>query len=499
MTMEYAPAVAQDVVGEALQAIGAERDELAWERLLASCGRPMYRVAYGVLGDHQLAEDAVQQALLAIRDSAASFHSAGREEAARAWVYRVTAHCAMNLGRHHHAQIRRERRCADAQDSVVKDDDALAERDTRQYVRQAVEALPEQHRQPLLLHYYGDMGYEEIAAALSCTVTTARVKVHRAIKRLRRQLAGAGLLLSLSAINDYLQAAVPSEQQIGQVVVEQLPRWRELLHAAEAGPAVLPVETCGVGFGVFVAGLLLSAAAAVAGWQLRPAGDQPTLLANSFVPTGSPAVDFDWQQLALDWQGVARDASEDLLRAPVSARWRFGQAHDDLVALFGADAGRSIINAAVADQPVRGGLLCADALPAGVALDLLCAHHGLSWWFMNDPIRQRPAIYVGLADQAVAYGLRVPDSPRPWSQRPARIEPLLERAVDLRGATTAAEALALAQRQTGLAIACFDPMVFRTPVPAANTVAELLTRVAAANGLQLQSLHGVAVISRPAP
>jgi RNA polymerase sigma-70 factor (ECF subfamily) len=59
-------------------------------------------------------------------------------------------------------------------------------------VRRAVEALPESYRVPLVLRYYGDMGYEEIATALGLTRGNVAVLLHRARKKLREALAPQG-------------------------------------------------------------------------------------------------------------------------------------------------------------------------------------------------------------------------------------------------------------------------------------------------------------------
>ena len=57
-------------------------------------------------------------------------------------------------------------------------------------VRAAVAALPERYRVPLVLAYYNDSSYAEIAAALGVTRTHAGVLVHRARQALRRALGG---------------------------------------------------------------------------------------------------------------------------------------------------------------------------------------------------------------------------------------------------------------------------------------------------------------------
>jgi hypothetical protein len=61
-----------------------------------------------------------------------------------------------------------------------------------EHVQQALARLPEEHRRPLLLHVVGGLSYEELSADLRCTVNSARVKVHRALKRVRDLLGTDG-------------------------------------------------------------------------------------------------------------------------------------------------------------------------------------------------------------------------------------------------------------------------------------------------------------------
>lgn len=57
-------------------------------------------------------------------------------------------------------------------------------------IRAAVAALPERYRVPLVLAYYAEASYDEIAAALGVTRTHAGILVYRAKQSLRRALAG---------------------------------------------------------------------------------------------------------------------------------------------------------------------------------------------------------------------------------------------------------------------------------------------------------------------
>ena len=50
---------------------------------------------------------------------------------------------------------------------------------------EAIDALPENYRVPLVLKYYGDLSYDEIAEQLGTTRNNVAVLLHRAKRELR--------------------------------------------------------------------------------------------------------------------------------------------------------------------------------------------------------------------------------------------------------------------------------------------------------------------------
>lgn len=56
-------------------------------------------------------------------------------------------------------------------------------------IKAAVDALPPKYRLVVLLRYVGEVSYDEIAEVLSVSVSTAKVRCHRARKMLRQRLA----------------------------------------------------------------------------------------------------------------------------------------------------------------------------------------------------------------------------------------------------------------------------------------------------------------------
>jgi len=56
----------------------------------------------------------------------------------------------------------------------------------------AMATLPDAQRRALVLRVVHELSYEEVAAALGCSVTAARLRVMRALGSLSRAMKGAG-------------------------------------------------------------------------------------------------------------------------------------------------------------------------------------------------------------------------------------------------------------------------------------------------------------------
>lgn len=186
----------EPTTAEALAGLSGPASATLWSVLVDRHAADAWRLIASRLHDPHQAEDAYQEFWLRVPEAATRFRPQGPdpERAARAWLMHLAYATAID---HHRRRPRPAQPLEDgmiaAPEPEARDDSgrlALAER-----VRAAVEALPEQHRRPLLLHLVAGVSYQDLAAELRCTVNNARVKVHRALALLRAELgpAGAGL------------------------------------------------------------------------------------------------------------------------------------------------------------------------------------------------------------------------------------------------------------------------------------------------------------------
>jgi RNA polymerase sigma factor (sigma-70 family) len=166
---------------ELLEAIAAGDDD-ALGALYDRFGRLAYGMALRILGDQALAEDAVQEAFLAVWRSADGYR---RERAKPAtWILTLVHRRAVDLVR------REDRRRAEplgeppeAVGGAVPEEADL--RDRRAAVQAALRQLPEDQRQALELAYYGGYTQSELAERLGVPLGTIKSRMFAGLTQLR--------------------------------------------------------------------------------------------------------------------------------------------------------------------------------------------------------------------------------------------------------------------------------------------------------------------------
>ncbi len=160
----------------------ARADEGALAELYDRFGRVAYGLAYRILRDAALAEDAVQDAFLAVWRTAVSFDSnRGR---ASTWVLTLVHRRAVDVVR------REDRRRGQPLDNAPAaageaTDETAAVREQRRNVQAALARLPAEQREALELAYYGGLSQSELAERLGVPLGTVKSRMFAALAKLR--------------------------------------------------------------------------------------------------------------------------------------------------------------------------------------------------------------------------------------------------------------------------------------------------------------------------
>jgi RNA polymerase sigma-70 factor (ECF subfamily) len=152
-------------------------------RLCEGYYAPLVAVAYGVLKDHQLAEDAAQEAFAR---ALVSLRRLKEPDRFAPWLARICRNAAVDLARTRKPQIE------------VEDLAHVADRDTDEFVsqivREAIDRLPASMREVVILRYHNNCSYEQISAVLGLSKMAVNGRLTRAKRKLARYLRRQGVL-----------------------------------------------------------------------------------------------------------------------------------------------------------------------------------------------------------------------------------------------------------------------------------------------------------------
>src|SRR5205085_5020939 len=179
---------APSLADEALVRRLLDGETAAGEILVQRYHQPLMRYLQRLAGSDHLAEELHQQTWLSVLDHLGKFDAAsGNAGGFKAWLFRIATNKANDLWR-----ARGRERAAKEGLRLVLDDEAPAagERlegtEQEHKLRRAIEQLPEAQRQVLLLRYYGNLKFVEIAEMIGCPLNTALGRMHKAMLKLKQ-------------------------------------------------------------------------------------------------------------------------------------------------------------------------------------------------------------------------------------------------------------------------------------------------------------------------
>jgi RNA polymerase sigma-70 factor (ECF subfamily) len=160
----------------------------AFASLVHQVSDSLFAVAFRILRDTGLAEDALQNALVTAWRQLPHLRDSGRFEA---WIHRILVHACYDESRSNR-RFAANVRVLDAGNASSPDTSrALAERDE---LERAFRKVPLDQRAVFVLHHYIGLPLVEVAETLGIPAGTARSRLHYATRSLRSAMtAGAAI------------------------------------------------------------------------------------------------------------------------------------------------------------------------------------------------------------------------------------------------------------------------------------------------------------------
>ena len=157
-------------------------DEEAFASLAVAVGDRLHAVAHRILRDLDLAEDATQQALLAIWRDLPQLRDPARFDA---WSYRLLVRACYAEGRRSRTWTPNLRLLPSDEPMQADGSSAVIDRDQ---LERAFRRLSIDHRAVVVLHHYLDWPLDRVADALGIPVGTVNSRLHYAMRALRAAL-----------------------------------------------------------------------------------------------------------------------------------------------------------------------------------------------------------------------------------------------------------------------------------------------------------------------
>ena len=146
----------------------------------------VYSIALRYAGDSAAAMDISQDTFLKLLSSIGQFRGDANFES---WLYRLVVNACMDGARR--AKPQRLEAAGFEVDGLAGPDSPerdLAQQQRARSVRAALSAMPVKFRLPILLRYFEELSYSEMAAALNCSMGTVASRLNRGHKMLAGKL-----------------------------------------------------------------------------------------------------------------------------------------------------------------------------------------------------------------------------------------------------------------------------------------------------------------------
>ncbi len=181
---------------ESLVAAHLAGDQAAFCELVRRYGDGVLGYLFHMTGNRSQAEDLFQETFKRVHEKAHTFRG-GRF---KSWLFTIATRAAIDTRRRRRPTLISLDQADDcdeenpSQARALADDNAadpaveLVKEEQKQQVRRAIEALPVKQRAALVLAYYQQLSYQEVAQTMGCSIGAVKTHMSRALAALARRL-----------------------------------------------------------------------------------------------------------------------------------------------------------------------------------------------------------------------------------------------------------------------------------------------------------------------
>ena len=166
-------------------------DKAAFGQLIEAYQGPVYNLAYRMLNNSGEAEEAAQEAFIRAYTRLDSYNPAHKFST---WMLSITSNYCIDLIRKRRALLLSIDEPLPAHPALQSEkskgpESQMVTNEQQEMVQELLQELPEDYRQAVVLRYWYEMSYDEIAEVMNTTVSAIKSRLFRA----RRLLAEVGM------------------------------------------------------------------------------------------------------------------------------------------------------------------------------------------------------------------------------------------------------------------------------------------------------------------
>ena len=164
-------------------------DMEAFETLFQQYEKLVFRTAYLISGSKEVAEDALQEVFVSVWKSRHTYNS--NKGKLTTWLHRITANqCLREKAREAGTAVSLEEIGIDLPEMKhqSRPEDVLINKMEYGRLLKAMDSLDAKHRSVLVLRYFNDLSYQEIAEALGIPLGTVKSRLNQSLQYLKDQM-----------------------------------------------------------------------------------------------------------------------------------------------------------------------------------------------------------------------------------------------------------------------------------------------------------------------
>ncbi|GAA0370168.1 RNA polymerase sigma factor [Bacillus horti] len=174
-------------------------DKEAYGYIIEKYMNRIYAILFRMLYNKQDAQDLTQECFIRAYQCLDKYNETG---SFASWLYRISVNlCLDELRKRKHITL------LNVDDYILKDtltpEDQVIRTEEILHINQGIDRLPNKYKIILVLRYSSELSYEEISEVLHIPVSTTRIRLHRAKKKLRAILESNGIGGKVNEVHTY--------------------------------------------------------------------------------------------------------------------------------------------------------------------------------------------------------------------------------------------------------------------------------------------------------